>query len=175
MKGTHIMRSVSIEPLSDGAFRPFGQFRSLVNPEGTCIGETPIEFYRDMLQQEMGGAAPSYSVCRVAPRPFVIDTMEYHSTVGEASMPLDGDILIHVAPATPNGELPLDAVRVFHVPRGTMVVLRPGVWHHAPYALRDQPAHVLVVLPERSYANDCKCFTLEKSQKISINMENDKE
>ena len=46
-------------------------------------------------------------------------------------------------------------MQVFRVPMGTMVVLRPGVWHHAPFTVDDDPANVLIVLPERTYANDC--------------------
>jgi hypothetical protein len=38
---------------------------------------------------------------------------------------LDGAVLISLAPATANGDLPCDRVEFFHVPRGTIVTLRP--------------------------------------------------
>ncbi len=83
-------------------------------------------------------------------------------------LPLDNDVLIHVAPATPAAVVPLDKVRVFRVPRGTMVTLRPGVWHHAPFTANNQPANVLIVLPERTYANDCVVVKLDEKDRIRI-------
>ena len=66
-----------------------------------------------------------------------MDVSEYHDTCCEVVLPLDGDVLMHVAPAVPEKEFPFDQAEVFLVPRGTLCCLRPGVWHHAPYALRD--------------------------------------
>jgi ureidoglycolate lyase len=78
-------------------------------------------------------------------------------------------VLIHVGPATPpNAAVPLDKIRVFRVPRGTLVSLRPGVWHHAPFTLSDNPANVLIVLPERLYANDCTVVELTPNDRIRI-------
>jgi ureidoglycolate lyase len=54
------------------------------------------------------------------------------------------------------------------VPRGTLVVLRPGTWHHAPFAIDDKPANVLIVLPERTYANDAVVVELEPAERIRI-------
>jgi ureidoglycolate lyase len=97
----------------------------------------------------------------------VIDLTEYHSSTGEGVLPLDADVLIHVAPATPNGIVPLEKFRVFRVPKGTLVILRPGVWHHAPFSLHGV-ANVLIVLPERTYANDCTVVELPISDQIRI-------
>jgi ureidoglycolate lyase len=57
------------------------------------------------------------------------------------------------------------------VPKGTMVVLRPGTWHHAPFTLTDEPVNTLIVLPERTYANDCELSELEETDWIRIEME----
>jgi ureidoglycolate lyase len=156
------MKSVSIQELSAEAFLPFGFYAPLIDPQGERIGALPIEFYRDMVQQDLGGSAiASFSICRVEKRPLAIDTVEYHTRTGEGMLPLDNDVLIHVAPASPAGaDAPLDKIQVFRVPRGTMVVLRPGVWHHAPFTVNDAPANVLIVLPERTYANDCTVVEL---------------
>jgi len=67
-------------------------------------------------------------------------------------MPLDGDILMHVAPATPPQAVPLDKIEVFRVPKGTLVVLRPGVWHCAPFAEKNDFVNCMVVLPEEPIA-----------------------
>jgi len=166
------MRTVKAEPLSVEQFFPFGFFAGMLNPKTEKMGRRPIEFYRDMLQQDLGGAAAvSFSVCRVEKRPPVIDVTEYHTSVGEGILPLDADILIHVGPATPaDGSVPLDKMRVFRVPRGTLVVLRPGVWHHAPFVMKGRVANVLIVLPERTYANDCRVFPLAPADQIRFTM-----
>ena len=92
-----------------------------------------------------------------------------HSSTGEGVLPLDNDIFIRVGPATPpDTDIPLDEVRVFGVPKGTTVVLRPGVWHHAPLTINDDPANVLILLPERAYANDCKVVTLAEEDWIRV-------
>ena len=36
-----------------------------------------------------------------------------------------------------------------------MVVIRRGVWHHAPFSANDTPVNTMIVLPERTYNNDC--------------------
>jgi ureidoglycolate lyase len=153
---------VQVRELSTDAFLPYGFYADLIDPDRTKIGAAPIEFYRDMVQQDLGGASiVSFSTCRVEKRDPVIDVTEYHSSTGEGTLPLDNDVLIHVAPASPVGAgVPMDQIEVFRVPKGTMVVLRPGVWHHAPITVNDDPANVLIALPERTYANDCEVVEL---------------
>jgi ureidoglycolate lyase len=161
-------RTVQIETLEPTRFAAFGSYANLIQPDGPQIGSSPITFYRDMLPLELAGKNPSFSVCRVEARAGVIDVMEYHSSTGEGILPLDGDVLVQVAPATPrDAPFPAEEVQVFLVPKGTMLCLRPGVWHHAPFAL-EGAVNVLIVLPERTYANDCTVLELTPRQQIQI-------
>ena len=164
------MRTGKIEELSPEKFLPFGFYHQMIDPAALKIGVAPIEFFRDMLQLDLGGASiASFGVCRVEPREPVINVTEYHSVTGEGVLALDNDVVFHVGPATPPDDAPpLDEIRVFRAPRGTLVVLRPGVWHHAPFTLNDAPANCLIVLPERTYANDCTVEELPESEWISI-------
>jgi ureidoglycolate lyase len=75
---------------------------------------------------------------------------------------------MHVAPAVPQKEFPFDQVEVFRVPRGTICCLRPGVWHHAPFALETDVVNCLIALPERTYMNDCTVFTFPEQERIKI-------
>lgn len=155
LKGAVNMRKVYVEELERDSFNSFGFYENMINPVTEKNSEKPIEFFRDMLQLNLGSSTrASFSICRVEPRPFLIDTNEFHSSTGEGILPLDNDILVHVGPAT-SGEVPFERIRVFKIPSGTMVVLRPGTWHHAPFTLDNKPTNVLVVLPERTYATDC--------------------
>jgi ureidoglycolate lyase len=164
------MRKTKIRELTVEGFLPYGTYANLINPVSEKLGSPPIEFFRDMAQQDLGktGSA-SFSTCRVEKREMVIDATEYHTQTAEGVLPIDNDILIHVAPATPpDGIVPIDKIVVFRIPKGVMVVIRPGVWHHAPFTAGDTPANVLIVLPERAYANDCRVFQLEKDDRIRI-------
>ena len=165
------MRQLKAEELSFEAFNPFGQYASMINPKAVHRGAPPIEFYRDMVPLNLGGAhLASFSVCRVEKRPAIIDKTEFHAATGEGILPLDNDVLIHVGPATKPDELPLDQFRVFRVPKGTFVALKPGVWHHAPIVVNADFANVLIVLPERAYANDCGVVGFSDEQKIKVIM-----
>ncbi|MFH0965415.1 MAG: ureidoglycolate lyase [Planctomycetota bacterium] len=163
------MRKTRIRELSLKAFAPYGAYASLINPDTVRIGAEPIEFFRDMVQLDLAGhSIASFSVCRVLQRPPVIDVTEYHSSCGEGILPLDGDILCHVAAATPRGETPSSKIEVFRIPRGTFVSLRPGVWHHAPFAHGARCVNTLIVLPERTYANDCTVVEIPEPQRVEI-------
>ena len=160
---------LKVKELSLEAFAPYGTFANMIHPTTPKIGKEPVEFFRDMVRQDLGGAAmASFSVCRVLPRPSVIDVTEFHTACGEVNLPLDGDVLIHVGPATPNGIVPLKKFEVFRVPQGTIISLHPGVWHHAPFSTTDKAVNTLVVLPERAYANDCTVYEVPKKDRLTV-------
>jgi ureidoglycolate lyase len=163
------MRTVTVRPLSLEAFAKYGSYAAMIDPSGPRIGSEPIEFFRDMIQAQLGSVpVASFGVCRVVTRPFVLDVSEYHDTCCEILMPLDGNVVMHVAPAVPQKEFPFEQVEVFAVPRGTICCLRPGVWHHAPFALDTRVVNCLVALPERTYMNDCKVYEFPAERRMTI-------
>jgi ureidoglycolate lyase len=163
------MKRIPLKELALNTFLPYGTYTSLSDPQGIKIGDEPIEFFRDLIQVNLGvNNSVSLSSCRIFKRPPIIDVTECHSSCGEGLLSLDGDIAIHVGPATPNGEVPLDRIEAFVIPKGTFVSLRPGVWHHAPFTMGGKPVNVLVVLPERTYANDCTVHKIEKKHRLKI-------
>ena len=147
-------------------FSAFGTFYDMMNPEGTKMGTSPIEYWPDLSQVSLGhGSTVSFGMVKVAPREYIIRENEYHSNCGEGMLPLNGDILIHLAP--PSGErIREDEIRVFRVPAGTFVSIKPGVWHHAPFAAGKNPVNVLIVLPPRTYQNDSHAFKLKEGLPI---------
>ncbi len=160
-------------PLTLEEFLPFGFYANMLETDATKLGEPPIEFFRDLVQQDLGTCSTvSYSNCRIEPRAPIIDNLECHSKTAECMLPLDNDILLQVAPATPSGTGPeLDRITVFQVPCGTMVVMRPGTWHHGPFALNERPTNILVALPERTYANDTTTVEIEDADRPKIHTE----
>ena len=162
------MQTVAVQELTSEKFVVYGTYANMISPEGPKIGDAPIEFYRDMGIVTAPGESVGLSVVKVSKRPLVIDTAEYHDNCGEAMLPLDGDILIHVAPATALNVVPYDEFEVFRVPRGTLVTVRPGVWHHGPFCADGTAASVLIILPERTYAKDCTVVNFPRDKYILI-------
>ncbi len=166
------METVAVRDLALDAFQKYGTFTKLIDNLGRPPAGRAVTFTPDMIQMQLGTTSTaSFSICRVEPRDPVINFNEYHNQCCEGILPLDGDILVHVAPAShPARPFPKDEIEVFAVPQGTMVVLRPGVWHGAPYAAADKPVNVLVVLPERTYATDCAVVRLSEEEQVSIDV-----
>ena len=163
------MKQVTYRKLSVEGFAKFGSYANVINPAGPKLGAEPIEFYRDMVQSQLGTIpVASIGVCRVVKRPLVIDVSEFHDTCCELVLPQDGDVLMHVAPAVPEKEFPFDQAEVFLVPKGTICCLRPGVWHHAPYAFGVDVVNCLVVLPERTYKIDCTVYPFPSDRCLKI-------
>lgn len=150
------MDNVHIKPLTYENFRQYGDFVRLdeVNPEKyQCIGQAPVEFYPDLILQNLGNSILGVSLCRVFPRDLTIELTEHHNYTEEGNLPLDGDVYMYVGPATQEAEEM--KVEIFEVPKLTLVRLKIGVWHYALYAKGDKPVNVLILLPERTYHNDC--------------------
>ena len=164
-----LMKEIRAKELTLENFEKYGTFKQMLTPQGDAIGEDPILFFRDMAQQKLGmDHMASFSICQVKPRDSVIDVTEHHSGCGEACLALDGDVVFHVAKATPDGQIPLDDFEAFYAPKGTLVIINPGVWHHACHTLENKPVNTLIVLPERAYANDCVVYELKDEEKMKI-------
>lgn len=163
------MGTLKVKEIILDSFNKYGIFANMINPTACKIGKEPVEFYRDMLQLSFGQSnTGSFSICRVLKRPLIIDNIEFHTFAGEGVLPLDGDILLSVAPATASGDVPDDRIEVFKVPKGTMVTIYPGVWHSAPFTYGSECVNVLIVLPERVYANDCSVVKLNEEKCLGI-------
>ncbi len=169
------MRTIEYRPLDQEGFSRYGRYAAMLEVDAgrrppPKLGAPPVEFFRDLLQSGLGlDTTVSFGLCRVSRRPPVIDVSEYHDAACEALLPLDGDVLVHVAPAGPGGKFPAAEAEVFLVPRGTMVVLRPGVWHHGPFIVgRQERVSCLVALPERLYARDCKVDELAEEEWLRV-------
>ena len=158
-----------IKELTLENFKIYGEFVDMLNPKGVKIGAGDIEFFRDMTQMTLGQSnAVSFSLCKLLKRDFIVETSEYHNYCGETVIPLDGDILMHVGPATHTSEFPAEDVEIFRVPKGTLVNLHPGVWHQAAFTYKCDLVNILVVLPERTYMTDCHYFELPEEKRIQI-------
>ena len=162
------MIKIKVKKLDHESFRPYGDYVELIRPD-EFYGDAPVMFTPDMLQLPVSQHdLSSYSVCRAVPREMIVTTSEYHSSAWEANIPLEGDIVVHVAPAN-RGQIEADKFEAFLIPKGTVVTFKPGVWHFAPYPV-DRPVSTVVVLPERTYKNDCVVVKHEEDQILQLEL-----
>lgn len=158
------MKTIKAVPITAENFKPYGDFTDLLNPEGYSLGD----FYQDRLLMHMAGnmqVAFSPLIVR-KPERMIVSQAEYHNTTQECVLCLDDDVVVHVAPA---GKEPVpELTEAFLVPQGTMVCLKTGTWHLSAIPVHKDVAHVLIVLPERIYNNDCIVVDYPEDQQVEI-------
>lgn len=160
------MRQIKAKPITVENFREFGNFTDLMNPEGFSLGD----FYQDRLKMHCSGNMQvAFSPLLVhKPEKMIVTAAEYHNNTQEGVLCLDDDVIIHVAPA--GNEAVPELTEAFYVPKGTMVVLHTGVWHLSAIPVSKDLAHVLIVLPERTYHNDCVVKDYPEDQWVEITL-----
>ncbi len=158
------MRTIQAKPLSVEAFAPYGTYTDLLHPSGMDLNG----FYRDQVLLPLSGRMPVAFSPLVVRKPArrIVASAEYHDYTGEAILCLDDDVVLHVAPASaaPVPQL----TEAFVVPQGTLVCLRAGTWHLSAIPLHREEAHVLIVLPERTYHNDCHVVDYPPEDQVEI-------
>jgi ureidoglycolate lyase len=164
------MEDMRLCELTDANFRTVGTCHDMLHPEWEKIGDgKAVDFYRDILSLRLGkDASASFSLCHALSREPLVDAVEYHTSTEEAILPLDADIVMVLAPATPGGSVPLEKMKAYRIPRGTMIILKAGVWHSGPHVMGSAAVHILVALPERTYANDCIVRELGGAERMRI-------
>ena len=149
------MRKIKAVPITVENFRPYGSFASFLNPEGNCF-PGDASFYPDQVELNVQGGKPiTFSpLTSKKPEKMIVTKAEYHNYTGEGIFVIDDDAIIHVAPVSNKNIVP-EKTEAFIVPKGTLVKLNTGVWHLAPLPVNNDLLHIMIVLPERVYANDC--------------------
>lgn len=160
-----------VQNLTAQEFAPFGTFSSLTPPDSVpLVDDAVIAFWPDcggvLSLGPLCSNEVAIGICQVRWRELCITTAEIHTYGGEAILPLDEDIYLHLAPPSADDQFPnAEAFKVFFVPKGTCVILKAGVWHHAPYTTKEgSVVNTLILLPQRTYHNDC--FALDSPQPI---------
>ena len=163
------MRQIKVEQLSAEAFRPFGNYYNMDDPQGYAL-EGPIhKFYPDRVWDANNGRVGFSPITVKKPERYLIDTVEYHTTTSEIIMPINGDMILHVAPASA-GTPVTHLTKAFLVPKGTMIQMNAGIWHLCPLPANVDELHALIILPECTYANDCTVVPLVEDQQFEIVM-----
>jgi len=164
------MRKIKAVPITAENFRPYGSFASMLNPTGNCF-PGDATFYPDQVELNIQGGKPvTFSPLTVQkPEKMIVTKAEYHNYTGEGVLVLDDDAVLHVAPPSNKVIVP-EKTEAFIVPKGTLVKLNTGVWHLAALPVNVDLLHVMIILPERVYANDCIVCDYPEDQYIEIEL-----
>ena len=161
------MKIIKAEPITCENFAPFGQFYSILNPEGYALCGELHKFYPDRLTADSTHRVGYSPITVKKPGKMIITQQEYHTTTWEMIMPLDDDMILHCAPASA-GAVVTDYVKAFIVPKGTLVKMNAAVWHLAPLPADKEQLTALIILPECTYANDCTVVDLKPEEQFEI-------
>ena len=161
------MRQIKVQPLTHEAFAPFGQFYNYDKPQGYALCGELHQFFPDRLTADSNHRVGYSPILVKKPEKMIITQQEYHTTTWEMIMPLNDDMILHVAPAsagTPVTEL----AQAFLVPKHTLVKMNAAIWHLAPLPANEEQLAAPIILPECTYANDCTVVDLTAEQQFEI-------
>jgi len=163
------MRQIKVEALTHEAFAPFGQFYPMEQPQGYALCGELHQFFPDRLTADCNHRVGYSPILVKKPEKMVITQQEYHTTTWEMILPMDDDMILHVAPAsagTPVSHL----VKAFLVPKHTLVKMNAAIWHLAPLPAFKEQLTAMIILPECTYANDCTVVNLTADEQFEIVM-----
>ncbi len=162
-----MMRKIQAERITKEDFAPFGVYYDMINPTGYALQGELHSFYPDRMSESCMSRMAFSPLQVKRPKKMVVIDVEYHTTTPELILPLNDDMIIHVAPAT--GGVPrTELTKAFIVPKGTMVKLNTAIWHLAPLPVNEDMLHSIVILPECTYMNDCKVVSLTQEEQFEI-------
>ncbi len=161
------MREITPRKLELEAFRPYGDFIDLLHVKQVEARTGDNIFAPDLVKLHLDGRMPaSVSVAKVSECERIISVLEFHQFTCEGILPLDGDIDIFTGPSS--FRMDPATVEAFRVPKGTFVRLNPGVIHGRQFVVDAPSVNVLILLPERTFGNDCTFSMLDEKDRIRI-------
>ena len=161
------MRQVKAQPLTHEAFAPFGQFYPMEQPQGYALCGELHRFFPDRINADCNHRVGYSPILVKKPAKMVITQQEYHTTTWEMILPMNDDMILHVAPASAGTPVNQFA-KAFLVPKHTLVKLNAAIWHLAPLPANAEELSAMIILPECTYANDCTVVDLTDDQQFEI-------
>lgn len=165
-----VMITIKARPLTRDAFEKYGTYINLLDNEALASRSiSPANFFADVVPLDFGRTTlPTISVCHVKQQEKkVIRFLEAHQFTCEGLLPLDADIIIFVG--TPMGKkFDVKNLEAFYVPKGTFVKLNPLIVHGTQFVVDQAEAHVVCMLPGRTFKNDMIAQPLEEEEAAAI-------
>lgn len=161
------MREIKIEKLTHESFAPFGQFYTMDAPQGHALCGGLHRFFPDRLTASSEHNVGYSPILVRKPERMTVTAVEYHTTTWEMILPLNDDMIVHVAPASAGTPVP-DETKAFLVPAHTLVKINAAVWHLCPLPANADELAAVIILPECTYANDCTVVELKEEDQFEL-------
>ena len=162
------MHQIKAKPLTPEAFRKYGTYQNLLDDESLARNSIRTGgFFPDLITLNFGkDTLPSVCLCSVKKRDKrIIGFLEAHGKTCEGLLPLDADVIIYVG--VPGREYSVLDCEAFIVPKGTFVKMEPLILHGTQYTIDTDEAHILCMLPERTFNNDMIAKRIEKEEDMA--------
>ncbi len=147
---------IKAEPLTEEGFAEFGRVVSVPAAEPSARLEG-LEFWADITLFPPVDGPIGVGMARLTKHPFVQNCAERHMRTSEYLHALDGEMIVVVGPPEhpeqPRRLPDLARFRAFRVPAGDGVIMRPGVWHWAPFAVSG-PTRMVVLFRAGTSGDD---------------------
>jgi len=160
------MIKIKAKPLCHENFQKYGIFQNLLDDESMAKNSVnPAGFFPDLIELNFGTTTlPSVCCCSVEKKDKnIVNSMEAHQYTCEGLLPLDADVIIFVG-VLPGTGFSVKTLEAFIVPKGTFVKLNPLIVHGTQYCIDTEEAHILCMLPERTFRNDKIGYMIEKDE-----------
>ncbi len=161
------MKTIQVQPLTKEAFAPFGSYYDMENPDGYALAGELHRFFPDRVTAYQGHNVAFSPILVKKPAEMLITQAEYHTTTSEMILPLNDDMILHVAPPSAGKPLP-EYTKAFLVPKHTLVKMNACVWHLAPLPANAPELAAMIILPECTYMNDCTVVDFKEEEKFLI-------
>jgi ureidoglycolate lyase len=152
------MHQLKAKPLTVEGFRKYGVFQNLLDNESLAQNSIrKMGFFPDLITLNFGrDTLPSVCLCNVKKQEkMVVGFLEAHGKTCEGLLPIDADVIIYVGiPARSVDSWSVTDCEAFIVPKGTFVKFEPLILHGTQYPVSADEAHILCMLPERTFNND---------------------
>lgn len=166
------MKKLIAQHLSKERFEKYGEFMNLLDDEALAKKSIFSQgFFADVVKLDFASTTlPTISVCQVSKQEQnVIKMLEAHKFTCEGLLPLDADVIIFVGTPRPRQKFSVDTVEAFIVPKGTFVKLNPLILHGTQFPVDAPTAHIVCMLPGRTFMNDMMMEVLpEDGQAIVV-------
>lgn len=161
------MKIIKAQALTHEDFAPFGQFYTMDKPQGLGLSGEIHTFYPDRIVADSNHRVGYSCITVRKPEKMLITQQEYHTTTWEMIMPMNDDMILHVAPASA-GKPVTDLAKAFVVPKNTIVKMNAAIWHLAPLPATKDELCAVIILPECTYMNDCTVVDLKEDEQFVI-------
>ncbi|TBV11116.1 ureidoglycolate lyase [Stutzerimonas kirkiae] len=165
------MRTLTIEPLTQSAFAPFGDVIESAGRDFFMINNGSTRRYHRLSTVETAAAEDEVLIsifrAQALPRPLPIAMLERHPLGSQAFMPLHGKpFLIVVAPI---GEEPQPGQIHAFISNGRQGVnYRRGVWHHPVLSIA--PEDDFLVIDRAGAGNNCDEHLFPEDQRVLLSL-----